>query len=114
MTTKRLLENKTAYFILLVLFALAFAWNSAWGRGFCPAAGLLPSASVSIASGPTLPPPVDENVRIASGPTLPPPVDENVRIASGPTLPPPVDENVRIASGPTLPPPVDENVRITA
>jgi hypothetical protein len=50
-----------------------------------------------IATGPTLPPPVDEDLRIATGPTLPPPVDEDLRIATGPTLPPPVDEDLRIA-----------------
>ena len=66
----------------------------------------------SIATGPTVPPPVDEDLRIATGPTLPPPVDEDLRIATGPTLPPPVDEDLRIATGPTLPPPVDEDLRI--
>jgi hypothetical protein len=118
---KKLIANKAVYVVVLTLFTLAFAWNLAHGsvlpqpsvQVMPPALENLPSGTM-IASGPTIPPPVDEDIRIASGPTIPPPVDEDNRIASGPTIPPPVDEDIRIASGPTIPPPVDEDIRIAA
>jgi hypothetical protein len=117
----KLIANKAVYFVVLTLFTLAFTWNLAHGtvllKPLCyvvtPVLSNLPGALL-VATGPTIPPPVDEDIRIATGPTIPPPVDEDIRIATGPTIPPPVDEDIRIATGPTIPPPVDEDIRIAA
>jgi hypothetical protein len=101
----KLIANKAVYFVVLTLFTLAFTWNLAHGtvllKPLCyvvtPVLSNLPGALL-VATGPTIPPPVDEDIRIATGPTIPPPVDEDIRIATGPTIPPPVDEDIRIAA----------------
>jgi hypothetical protein len=115
---RQFFSAKSRFQIVLSILTLAFALNSANGTPL-PASSQ-PYLQIEnglfnrMANGPTLPPPVDEDLRIANGPTLPPPVDEDLRIANGPTLAPPVDEDLRIANGPTLPPPVDEDLRIAA
>ncbi len=105
---RKLIANKVVYFVALTLFTVAFAGNRAHGTVLLkplhhiisPISSILESSpgSLVVATGPTIPPPVDEDIRIATGPTIPPPVDEDIRIATGPTIPPPVDEDIRIAA----------------
>ena len=110
------IENKAVYLIVLALFTLAFAWNFAHGAVLTSASGAFDRPRVlgqgnHIADGPSIPPPVDEDLRVADGPSIPPPVDEDLRVADGPSIPPPVDEDLRVADGPSIPPPVDEDLR---
>ncbi len=100
---RRFFENKVAFAMLAILFALACAWNLSH-------AGTLP---VKVGSGPTMPPAPWEDFRLASGPTMPPAPWEDLRIASGPTMPPAPWEDLRIASGPTMPPAPWEDLRVT-
>lgn len=74
-------ENKLAFAAVVLLFALAFAWNLAHGAALRPPAGSLtvtPDVVIE-AIGPTMPPPPWEEVRVAIGPTMPPPPWEEVR-----------------------------------
>ena len=101
---RKFIENKAVYLIVLALFTLAFAWNFAHGAVLTSASGTFDGSRVlgqgnHIADGPSIPPPVDEDLRVADGPTAPPPVDEDLRLADGPTAPPPVDEDFRLADG---------------
>ena len=74
-------ENKLAFAAVLLLFALALAWNLAHG-------GALTSSPGSLTVTPDL-------VKEAVGPTMPPPPWEEIRVAVGPTMPPPLWEEVR-------------------
>jgi hydrogenase/urease accessory protein HupE len=102
---RKFFSNQSNSWIVFLVFTLAMAWNFAqgamvpaaarqlvvlessnFGAGFLLQAKEL--AATSIALGPTMPPPIDEEVRVALGPTMPPPIDEEVRVASGPTMRP--------------------------
>lgn len=76
---RRFFENKLAFAAVVVLFALAFAWNIAHGAAVAPSTAPLP-VSPDVSSGVTRP--AHEAVRIAIGPTCPPPPWEELRIVA--------------------------------
>ena len=79
---RQFFENKLAFAAVLLLFAMALAWNLSHGGSITPSPGSLtvtPDSAILEAIGPTLPPPPWEEVREAIGPTLPPPPWEEVR-----------------------------------
>ena len=92
-------ENKFAFAATVLAFAMAMAFNAAYGTDasrdghsyFVP-------ASVEVANTPTLPP--DPWTTLANTPTLPP--DPWTTLANTPTLPP--DPWTTLANTPTLPP----------
>ncbi len=94
---RRFFENKLTFVAVVLLFALAFAWNFFHGAVTPPSPGTLSITPdlVTESIGPTMPPPPWEEVRVAIGPTMPPPPWEEVRVAIGPTMPPPPWEEVR-------------------
>ena len=96
---RKFLARQSNFVIVFTVFALAFAWNLAHGAAPAPSHPLpfLEGPANPIALGPTMPPPVGEDLRIALGPTMPPPVGEDLRIALGPTMPPPVGEDFRLS-----------------
>jgi hypothetical protein len=93
---RRFFENRMIYAAVVLLFALAFAWNlshSAYGHS--PSLLLVDPAG---ANGMAVPAASPNQVRVASGPTMPPPPWEEVRVASGPTMPPPPWEEGRVTA----------------
>jgi hypothetical protein len=80
----RLIENKSMFVAVFVLFALACVSNAIQGSGV-PVHSHAPLAEpVSVANGPILDPdPWDGNVTIANGPILDPdPWDGNLTVAT--------------------------------
>jgi len=68
---RRFFENKMAYTAVVLLFALAFAWNVSHGAT-APLSNPLLVSPVSDVQGSSVPS-ATEPARIASGPTMPPP-----------------------------------------
>ncbi|PWU02149.1 MAG: hypothetical protein C5B51_21455 [Terriglobia bacterium] len=90
---RRFFENKMAYAAVVLLFALAFAWNLSHDASPRMPNLLLGDPTVG-AHGFALPSTPSTNIRSASGPTMPPPPWEEVFVASGPTMPPPPWEEI--------------------
>ena len=79
LTMRRFFENKLAFAAVVVLFALAFAWNLAHGAAVAPSTAPLP-VSPDVSSAVTRS--AHEAVRIAIGPTCPPPPWEELRVVA--------------------------------
>jgi hypothetical protein len=109
---RKFLENRITVAAILLLFAGAFAWNTAqgartsipWhcqtdvhpaaaGQGLAP----LPHLQDQIAHGPGMPPDPWDQVRGAHGPGMPPDPWDQVRGAHGPGMPPDPWDQVRVA-----------------
>lgn len=87
---RRFMENKSAVFTVMSLFALAFASNVAQGSGWALTARPLVSLEVQIATahGPGMPPDPWEKTTVAHGPGMPPDPWEKTTVAHGPGMPP--------------------------
>ena len=79
---KKFFSNQSNSWVVLPVCTLAITCHLIHSAQAVPSQKIVPVSNLGsrLTTGPTLPPPVDENLRIATGPTLPPPVDENLRI----------------------------------
>ena len=107
---RQFLEHKVTVVAILMLFAGAFAWNTAQGArtdipwhfqsGFHPATlGVTPPPEIQdqTAHGPGMPPNPWDQIRVAHGPGMPPNPWDQIRVAHGPGMPPNPWDQIRIA-----------------
>jgi hypothetical protein len=110
---RRFLENKFTVAAILLLFAVAFAWNTAEGAGWAiPGHFQIGIHPATEGHGLSLPPDPWDQVRVAHGPGMPPDPWDQVRIAHGPGMPPDPWDQVRVAHGPGMPPDPWDQVRV--
>ena len=77
---RQFFANTAASRAVLLSFALAFAWNSSDNvKAPLVSSRTHSSNLISLASGPTMPPPPWQDVKVASGPTMPPPPWQDLR-----------------------------------